>query len=247
MKMKEIKAGVLNEAVKLLNRKKYQVYLLLTGLLSIAICSLGGFKIGFIGLSSINSPLTVLSLITQFILPLMIAMAAADLFTAEQENGSIKATITRPVSRISILTSKVLAIVLYTILVLLVCLATSLVYSIVFNGMGVSNIAEVLLAYAVSIVPMFPITLFAVTVSQLCKNSSSTVMLSVFGYIVLAAASIILPSVSPMLFTTYTGWYKLFIGAAMPIAYILNVLVLLVAYTLIFFAISSWAFEKKEY
>lgn len=245
--MKAIKAGVRNEIVKLLSRKKYQVFLVLTGLFSLAIGLLGGFTKGMIGLSSTNTPLAVLSLATGFILPLMIAMATADLFTAEQENGSIKAVLTRPVSRISILTSKVLAIVLYTLLVLLVSLVTSLGYSIMFNGLGISNIAEVLLAYAVSIVPMLPITLFAVTVSQLCKNSSSTVMLSVFGYIVIVVASIVLPSLSPMLFTSYTGWYKLFIGAGMPIANILNVLALLVAYTLIFFAVSSWAFEKKEY
>ena len=245
--MKALKAGVLNETGKLLSRKKYQVFLLLTGLLSIGIGALGGFAKGLIGLSSTNTPLTVLSLVSSFILPLMIAMASADLFTAEQENGSIKAVITRPVSRISILTSKVLAIVLYTLLVLLVCLMTSLVYGLVFNGLGVAHIAEALIAYSVSIVPMLPITLFAVTVSQLCKNSSSTVMLSVFGYIVIFAASIVVPSTSPMLFTSYTGWYKLFIGAGMPLASILNILVLLVAYTLIFFAISSWAFEKKEY
>ena len=245
--MNAIKAGVRNESVKLLNRKKYQVLLFLTCLFSIAIGSLGGFTKGLIGLSLTNTPLTVLSLATGVILPLMIAMVSADLFTAEQENGSIKAIITRPVSRISILTSKMLAIVLYTLLVLLVCLVTSLFYGLMFNGLGVSNIAEALLAYAVSIVPMLPIILFSVAVSQLCKNSSSTVMLSVFGYIVIFAASVVFPHVSPMLFTSYTGWYKLFIGAGMPIANILNVLALLVAYTLIFFAVSSWAFEKKEY
>ncbi len=245
--MKALKAGVLNEVGKLLSRRKYQVILVLTGLLSIGIGSLGGFTKGLIGLSSSNTPLTVLSLVTGFILPLMIAMSSADLFTAEQEDGSIKAVITRPVSRSSILTSKVLAIVLYTILVLAVCFVTSLVYGLVFNGLGVSHIAEVLIAYAVSIVPMLPITLFAVTVSQLCKNSSSAVMLSVFGYIVIFAASIVFSSISPMLFTSYTGWYKLFIGAGMPLANLLNVLTLLVAYTLIFFAISSWIFEKKEY
>ena len=245
--MNAIKAGVRNETVKLLSRKKYQVLLILICLFSIGIGLLGGFAKGLIGLSSTNTPLTVLSLVTALIVPLMIAMSSADLFTAEQENGSIKAVLTRPVSRINVLTSKVLAIILYTLLVLSVCLVTSLVYGIVFNGLGVSNISEALIAYVVSIVPMLPITLFAVTVSQLCKNSSSAVMLSVFGYIIILASSIVLPSLSPMLFTSYVGWYKLFIGAGMPFANILNILALLVAYTLIFFAISSWVFEKKEY
>jgi ABC-2 type transport system permease protein len=245
--MKEISATVLNEIAKLLSRKKYQALLLLTCLLSMATGLLGGFTKGLIGLSSTNMPLTVLSIATGFLIPLMIAMAAADVFTAEQENGSIRAVLTRPVSRISIFTSKVLAIVLYTILTLLVCFVTSLVWSIVFNAIGLSNITEALLGYTVSIVPMLPIILFAVAISQLCKNSSSTVMMSVFCYILIVTVCTVLPSISPMLFTSYTHWYNLFIGAAMPIANILNVLALLMAYTLIFFAVSLWAFEKKEY
>lgn len=234
--MEMIKAGVQNEIVKLLSLNKYKVFLLLAGLLSIAT-----------GLLSTNVPLTVLAVATGFMLPLIIAMAAADLFTAEQENGSIKAILTRPVARISIFTSKVLAIILYAILVLLVCLVSSLVWSIVFNKTGLPNIAEILLAYSVSIIPMLPVILFAVVISQLCKNSSSTVMLSILGYIVLFGAGILLPGISPMLFTSYAGWYKMFIGVAMPAASILNILALLAAYTLIFFAVSSWAFEKKEY
>jgi ABC-2 type transport system permease protein len=50
-----------------------------------------------------------------------------------------------------------------------------------------------------------------------------------------------------MVFTSYTGWYKLFIGSAMPVSGILRAFALLVAYTLIFYAAGAWAFEKKEY
>lgn len=245
--MEIIEAGVRNEIVKLLSLKKYRALLLLTGIIGIFTALLGKAAKGLIGLLSTNMPNTVLSISTGFILPLMIAMAVADLFTAEQENGSIKAVITRPISRISIFTTKILAIILYIILALLVCLMTSVIFSILFNGIGSINIIETFLAYAVSIVPMLPIILFAAAVSQLCKSSSSTVMLSVFGYIIIVAVSTIFPSINQMLFTSYTGWYKLFIGATMPVTNILNVLVLLIAYTMILFGVSSWAFEKKEY
>lgn len=245
--MSVIKAGVVNEVSKLLSLRKYQALLVLTCFVSIVIGLLGGFTKGLVGLSLTNTPLTVLWIATGFMIPLMIAMAAADLFTAEQENGSIRAILTRPVSRLSIFTSKVLAIVAFAVLALAVCLLTSLICSLVLNGVGLTSISEAILAYAVSIVPMLPIILFAVAVSQLCKNSSSTVMLSVFFYIIIIVAGLVFSSLSPMLFSTYTGWYKLFIGAAMPITRILYVFILLVAYTLIFFAFSSWAFERKEY
>lgn len=242
-----IKAGVRNELVKLFSLKKYRALLIVIGLLSLSPSLLGGVSKGQLGLSAISTPLTVLSIASKFMLPLIIAMAAADIFTAEQENGTIKAVIIRPISRISIFTTKVLAIVLYTLFALLVCFITSLILSIALKGVGSINILETLLAYTVSILPMFPVILFAVTVSQLCKSSSGTMMLSVFSYIMILAVGTIFPSISPMLFTSYTGWYKIFIGAAMPLANILNVLALLVAYALLFFAAGSWAFEKKEY
>jgi ABC-2 type transport system permease protein len=242
-----IRAGMRNEFIKLLSLKKYRVLLLFACLFSILTGVLGGAAKGIIGLLSTNTPITVLAIAAEFVLPLMIAVAAADLFTAEQENGSIKASLTRPVSRISIFTSKVLVIILYIAMSLAVCLITTLVWSTVFNGMGLYKFTETFLAYTVSIVPMLPIILFAVLVSQFCKSSSSTVMLSVFGYLIIIAISLIFPNINPMLFTSYTGWYKLFIGAGMPVSNILNVLALLAAYSLIFFAAGSWAFEKKEY
>ena len=245
--MNMLKAGVRNETVKLLSKKKYKALLVMLFILCIAAGMLGGFTKGLIGLSLTNMPLTLLSIATKFLFPLMIALAAADTFTAEQEDGSIKAVITRPISRINIFNSKVLAIVLYIIFALLVCLVASLVSDITFNGIESLNIGETILAYTVSIMPMLPIVLFAVAISQFCKNSSSTVMLSVFIYIVIAFIGVALPSSSPMLFVSYTGWYKLFIGESMPFTSILNMLVLLVAYTLIFYAAGSWAFEKKEY
>jgi ABC-2 type transport system permease protein len=245
--MEMIKAGIKNETIKLFSLKKYKVLLILIGIFSFLCNMLRAVTQGNIIISFINSPFVILTILTQFILPLIIAMATADLFTAEQEKGSIKALITRPVGRTNIFISKILTIVLYTVLLLLVCFVISIISSIAFNGIKSVNIIEMFISFALSVVPMIPIILFAVTISQLCKSSSSTIIIFVLGYIGIIAVATIIPSINPMMFTSYTGWYKLFIGAAMPAGKILNVLTLLTAYTLIFFSISSWTFEKKEY
>lgn len=245
--MNMIYVGVRNEFTKLLCLKKYKTILVLLFFFSIGAGLLGRFTKGFVGMALANTPLAILSIITRLLLPLIISLAAADLFTAEQENGSIKAIVTRPVGRASIFTSKVVAIVLYIILALMVCLVTSSACGVLLNGASLMTIAEAILAYTVSIVPMFPFILFAAAISQFCRNSSSTVMLTVFGYIVIVGIGTAISNVSPMVFTSYTGWYKLFIGAHMPVTNILNVVALLVAYTLILYAVGSWAFEKKQY
>jgi ABC-2 type transport system permease protein len=245
--MKMVKAGIRNEMTKLFNLKKYKVLLVLIGILGFSSNILGAITQGSIIISFINSPFINLTILTQFVLPLIAATAVADLFTSEQENGSIKAVITRPITRAKIFMSKVLAIILYIILSLLICLLISLISSIAFNGIESVNIIETLIAYLVSIIPMIPIVFFAVVISQMCKSSSSAVMMFVLGYIIIIAVATIIPSINPMVFTSYTGWYKLFIGAAMPAGKILNILSLLVAYSLILFSISAWAFEKREY
>ncbi len=109
------------------------------------------------------------------------------------------------------------------------------------------SIIEAIISYTVSVIPMLPFILFAVVISQLCRNSSSTVMLTVLGYIAVTGLGILISGISPMVFSSYTGWYKLFIGASMPVVHILNAAALLAAYALIFYAAGAWAFEKKEY
>ncbi len=245
--MNTLYAGVRNESIKLLHLKKYKALLVLLSIFCIGAGFAGHLAKGFIGLSLSNTPLAVLPVITGFLLPLIISMAAADLFTAEQENGSIKAIITRPVSRINIYTSKILTIVLYVLLALMLCLVISSVWSVLVNGASLVSIIEAIISYTVSIIPMLPYVLFAAVISQLCRNSSSTVMLTVFGYIAITGLGILISGISPMVFTSYTGWYKLFIGAAMPITHILNATAILASYTLIFYAVGAWRFEKKEY
>lgn len=239
--------GVRNEFVKLLYLKGYKALLLFLCFFSIGIGILGRFAKGYIGLSLANTPITVLTVAIGLLLPLIISLAAADLFTAEQENGTIKSIITRPIRRTMIFSSKVLAIGLYVILAMILCLVTSLAWSILVNGANLSIIAQTVLSYTVSIVPMLPMILFAVAISQICRNSSSTVTLTILGYIAIFGLGIVLPGISPMLFLSHTSWYKLFIGSTIPITNILNGLALFIAYSLIFYAAGSWVFEKKEY
>ncbi|MFA6808083.1 MAG: ABC transporter permease [Eubacteriales bacterium] len=242
-----LRAGIINEIDKLFGRKKYMVLLLVIGVASLGIGFLGKFANNLIGISLSGLPLTVLSIATSFVLPLIIFMVVADLFTAEQENGSIRAIVIRPVSRMSIFIAKALSIEIYSLAVLSVCFITSVFIVLIFGEITASNIVETFLAYLVSFVPILPIILFSAVISQMSKTSSAAVMLSVLCYIVIIAVCTLVPGIYSLFFTSYTGWYKLFIGASMPIISILNIFAILMAYSLIFFALGSFLFEKKEY
>jgi len=245
--MNAIRTGIINENIKLFKRSKYKILLICIGILSMALGIISNFTGGLINVSLSNLPLNILSILTNVLIPLVIFMAVADLFAAEQENGTIKAIITRPISRNEILVSKMISILIYVISILLITFIVSSVMGIFFGRTTVINIPEIFIAYVVSIFPIIPTILLSILISQLSKSSSSSVMLSVLVYIIIMLSGIIIPSISSMIFISYTNWYKLFIGAQMPIKSILTIIGLLLGYSLVFFSGAYALFEKKEY
>jgi len=245
--MNAIRIGIINENTKLFKRSKYKILLICIGILSIVLGVISNYSGGLINVSLSNLPLNILSILTTVLIPLVIFMAVADLFASEQENGTIKAVITRPISRNEILISKMIAILIYVISILIVAFIIGLFMGILFGRTQVINIPEIFIAYVVSIVPIIPTVLLSILISQLSRSSSSSVMLSVLIYIIIILLGIIVPSISSMIFTSYTNWYKLFIGAQMPIKSILIIVGLLMGYSLIFFSGAYTLFEKKEY
>jgi len=245
--MNEIRSGIINENTKLFKRSKYKILLICIGILSIVLGVISNYTGGLINVSLSNLPLNILSILTTVLIPLVIFMAVADLFAAEQENGTIKAIITRPISRSEILISKMIAILIYVTSILIVSFIISLFMGILFGRTQVINIPEIFIAYAVSILPIIPTIFLSILISQLSRSSSSSVMLSVLIYIIIMLLGIICPSISSVIFTSYTNWYKLFIGAQMPIKSILVIIGLLIGYSLIFFSGAYALFEKKEY
>ena len=245
--MNAIRIGIINESTKLFKRSKYKFLLICIGILCISLGLISNYTGGLINVSLSNLPLNILSILTNVLIPLIVFMAVADLFAAEQENGTIKAIITRPISRNQILISKMISILIYIISILIITFIIGSVMGIFFGRTQVIDIPEIFIAYVVSILPILPTILLSILISQLSKSSSSSVMISVLIYIVIMLIGISIPSISPMIFISYTNWYKLFIGAQMPIKSILIIVGLLMGYSLVFFSGAYALFEKKEY
>lgn len=245
--MNRIKVGIINESTKLFKRNKYRILLISIGILVIVLGLLSNFTEGYINISLSNLPLNVLSILNIILIPLVCFMAVADLFAAEQENGSIKAIITRPISRNEILISKMLSILIYVISILTVTFIIGSIMGIVFGKTQVISITQIFTAYVMSILPIIPTIFLSILISQLSRSSSSAVMLSVLIYIIIMLITLSIPSISSMIFISYANWYKLFIGAKMPMKSILTIIGLFLGYSLLFFSGAYALFEKREY
>lgn len=245
--MNQIRAGIINECTKLFHRVKYKILLISIGISVIALGLLSDFIEIYINISLSNLPLNVLSVLNMLLIPLISFMAVADLFAVEQGNGSIKAIITRPINRNEILISKMISILIYTVSVLAVTFVIGTIMGIAFGKTEFISIPQIFTAYVVSIIPIIPTILFSILISQLLKNSVSSLMLSVLFYIIIMVLTVIIPSISSIIFISYTNWYKLFIGTQIPIKLVLRIVGIFAGYSLIFFSAAYALFEKREY
>ena len=164
--MNIIRIGTTNESTKLFKRSKYKIFLICVGILTIGLGLVSNYTEGLVNVSLSNLPLNILSILTTFLIPLIIFMAVADLFAAEQENGTIKAIITRPISRQEILISKMISILIYVASILIITFILGSIMGIVFGRTQVIDIPEILIAYVVSILPMIPTIFLSILISQ---------------------------------------------------------------------------------
>lgn len=245
--MKQIKAGIISESTKLFSRNKYRRLLICIGILVILIVLIDNFTKGYNNVSLSNPPLNILSILNISLIPIISYMAAADLFTLEYKNGSIKAILTRPISRKNIIITKMLSILIYEMSILFTVFILSSILGIALGKTQILSIPKIFLAYVMSIFPIIPNIFFSILISQFSKNGFSTIMLSILIFIILFLFSILIPSISSMIFISYVNWYKIFMGVQVSIKIVVEVIGLFIIYSLIFFYGAYVIFKAREY
>lgn len=221
-----------NELEKLAVRKKYFVLLVITAIIPAAAALAAGTFQGSLGLASIRGmdlPLLILGTFTGFLLPLYTFMVAADLFAGERSDRSVKAILLRPVTRFKVFASKAACIGVYILTHLAVLLAVSLLSGL-FLGWGgtfLQGMLPILSEYGAAILPLLMLALLSIMVSQLAGGTTGTL---VFSVLVCAGASVLsaaVPGLADFLFTSH-------------------VFMVVLAYSIIFFAAGYLLFERKE-
>jgi len=249
--MNVLYANSINETQKLFLRKKTIALLVITAIIPIAltvILSVFQNNIGIIPVNANQFSLFVLGLFTNYILPLLITMAAVDMFSGEFNDRTIKAVLLRPISRFKIYLSKIICIGVYIILNLIILFLVSSIAGLFLQGNGspLSGLLRGLAAYTVSVVPMIGIGIAAAFISQLFKSSSGALVISIIIYIALSVISRFFPSISRSLLTSYSDWYLLWIGSSIMVWKIINAFIIILSYSMIFFAAGFNLFDRKE-
>lgn len=240
-----------NELKKLSTRKKFLVFLIIEiiiciicGLINVAI---GRASDGLVSSSLVlaNMPMAMLSFFIQIYIPLIIFMAACDLFAGEVHDGTIRATFMRPVSRGKQYFSKIAAVMIVAAIYLL----TLFVFTSIIKGIGAHStegLVDSFLSYSLDIIPLIVLVLFAAMMNQFSRSPSLSIIICIIMYIGLYMIGILVPLLSGLLFTGYLQWHNLWIGATLPFKFMISKMGILVGFGMIFGCVGYYLFERRE-
>ncbi|MCX8132182.1 MAG: ABC transporter permease [Clostridia bacterium] len=250
--MEALKAGILSEITKLLLKKKSVMLLVFSALIPILSLILVSFFQSGLGINPINAidfPITVLGYFTGLFLPLFVVMAAADLFSGEIGERTIKIALLRPITRFKVYMSKIISIAIYISVYLGIVYIVSTVLGLFLEGR--ENILQAILknfaAYIVAIVPMLLLGIAAAFISQFFKSSSGTLVISVLLFIIIKIAAVAVPDISGLTPISNMDWHLLWLSGSVSISKLFSVFMFMFSYSIIFLASGYLMFERKEF
>lgn len=247
--MNKLLTTTFNELTKIFTRKKYIVLLVTNGLISIGIglVSSSNRHISFNGFSLELPDLhfTVLPLMASLVFPLMIFLLVADLFGAEWETGMIKAVLLRPVSRPKIYLAKHFAVFLYVLANLLFVFVVCISMRFLLGG-EVRHMGSGLLAYFLTMLPLSACLTVASFFTSCCRTATMSFFVNVLVYAACRGISFFFSKAGAVLFTSYTNFFRLWIGSGVHMAVAMRVSCLLFSYCIIFSLVGFLFFDQRE-
>ena len=215
---------------------------------------------GYFVVSGFQVPALSLNSSMQFLLPLLVAIASAELLGLEITFGTLPTVLLRPVTRSQWLLAKLLVAALYPFMLLTFFFAVSLLagaplgFGEFIGGTGVgaggllgegtmlpgTAFQELLRAYAIAGCSLVPISMLAVLFTVLFMNAAAGA-LATLSVLIVMGLLIVFPGLQPYLLTSQLSAYL------MPVAGTGWTLALIALYCAIFAAIAVVIFERKDF
>ncbi len=246
--MNNFNGNVVNEIQKLFLKKKTVVFLIIMAIVSYLpalFFSAIKAKLMFIAFDSLSYPQMILGIMTNIFLPLFIFMVTAEIFSGEAADRTMKLVLSRPISRFKVFLSKNIAIGIYVVINLIVILIVSVISS-VFLKLNMNNIGEVILSYAVDIIPALILVLFTAFIAQFFKSSSGALISSILIFIGIKVLALFISGFNNISFTSHLNWYSELLSSGKILSSV-NLFVMLLAYGIIFFTSGFYLFDKKDF
>jgi ABC-2 type transport system permease protein len=198
-------------------------------------------------------------------IPFLVALVTGDLLAGEATAGTYRLLITRPVSRMKLVTSKFFAGIIYTTLLVLWLSILSLGLGIIIFGVGELIVLKpttviifarsdvlwrFLLAYGFAILSMSVVASLAFLFSSLVENAIGpiiTTMAVIIVFFIVSAIEIdIFQTIRPYLFTNYILSWRLFFDDPIDVSEILKSVAVLFGHIIVFYGLTAYIFKRKD-
>ncbi len=214
---------------------------------------LNGYLISFIVMGAIGIHI-----------PFLITLVAGDLLAGEATAGTYRMLLTRPITRMQLLSAKVMAGTIYTILMVLFLAVVSLGLGVILFGTGeLIVITDVLIifaredilwrfmiAYGIATLSMMVVTSMAFFFSSLVENAIgpivSTMAVIIVFYILSAIDIVLLQNIKPYLFTTYMQSWRVIFTTPVEMSELYQAVGVLSLHIVLFLSLTFYLFSKKD-
>ena len=271
---------LINEAIKALHKKTtYISFILLFFLVPLIILAIGNgadylerqiygqLKDSFLVFGSLTNGYLASYLIIAILagqMPFLATIVAAEIVSGEYAKGTFRMYLSRPVSRLKILFSKLVVVLLYTIIMMFFFVFYTLGISCIFLGIGDLAVfhkgllflsdGDILwrffLAYLISCGVMLAISSLCFMISTFSRNSVTPIIITISAVFIGSAISFIpleiFELVNPYLFTGYIDLFLAAFHDPVPWGLIKNATVICGLWSSVFIGISFYNFSNKE-
>lgn len=205
---------VKNELIKVIYQRKLAFFLGLIAAMILApvlFTYISRFKIH----DGQTYPLFFLGAVASLILPIFISIITADMFTEEYVSGNLSSILIHPVSRVKLLSAKVVTLYIIILIILMFTLLFSYATGSLFFGWGDSfidrgitytsseGIAITLGSYLMASIPLLAFTLVVMLLALLLHSTSAVVGISISIIIFFSLTGLVITEIQPYLITTY--------------------------------------------
>jgi ABC-2 type transport system permease protein len=198
-------------------------------------------------------------------IPFLVALVAGDLLAGEATAGTYRLLVSRPVSRMKLVTSKFFAGIIYTFLLVFWLSILSLGLGLLIFSVGELIVIKpenviifarddvlwrFLLAYGFAVLSMSVVASLAFLFSSLVENAIGpiiTTMAVIIVFIIISAINIeFFQNIKPYLFTNYILSWRLFFDDPIDTGEIIKSVSILLGHIVVFFGLAAFIFKKKD-
>jgi ABC-2 type transport system permease protein len=197
-------------------------------------------------------------------IPFLIVLVGGDLLAGEATGGTYRMLVTRPVSRFQIVTSKFIAGIIYTALLIFWLAIMSLGLGLLLFGSGplITVRSKIIIfasndifwrficAYGIAILNMSVVTSLAFLFSSFVQNAIGPIVTTMAIIIIFLIVSVIpidfFESLKPYLFTNYFGGWNSFFDDPIDKQKLIKDSMVLLAHIVGFYGLALLIFQKKD-